>query len=100
MPKKLIEHKIRVHTIPQDLHQPLPDDREYLQETSDVYRMVVDSNLLWRIWMIDEFGQLWIEVDFENKKGEAEFHTLVIDEGTYKKYDCDPYEVEYESASE
>ncbi len=99
MTKKTIDFLIRVHTLPEDLRRPKdqrpPSDPELAHhaDTSEVYQRMIDSRLLWKVWMMDGDGQLWIEVNFENDRGEDEFHTLAIDEGTYRRVECDPYEV-------
>jgi hypothetical protein len=46
--------------------------------------------------MIDEWGRLWISVERMGKNGEPEYHSLIIDEGTFDKIECNPYEVEVE----
>jgi len=46
--------------------------------------------------MIDEWGRLWIGVERVGKNREPEYHTLIIDEGTFDKIECEPYEVEVE----
>src|SRR5690349_7267949 len=51
-----------VHTLPADLRKPLPKACEHLEATSDVYQFVIDTRLLWRIWMVDEYEHYWIEV--------------------------------------
>jgi len=99
MRKRTIDFVVRVHTLPFDLRPPLRAEFKYLEETGALYRRVIDSRLLWKVWMIDEFGQLWLEVNFENDREEPEFHTLRIDEGTFKKIECDPYEVLDETKS-
>lgn len=93
MRKKTIDFVVRVHTLPFDLRPPLREEFKYLEDTSAVYRRAIDSRLLWKVWMIDEYGHLWLEVNFENDQDEPEFHTLRIDEGTFKKITSDPYEV-------
>jgi hypothetical protein len=86
-----------VHSLPADLHKPLASDRAYLQETSELYQFVIDSRLLWRVWMIDEWGRFWISVERMGHAQRPEFHTLMIDEGTFDKIECEAYEVEAES---
>lgn len=88
-----VDYMVRVHTVPFDLRPPLRKEFKYLEETSAVYRRVIDSRLLWKVWMLDEFGQHWLEVAFENDQEQPEFHTLRIDEGTFKKVPSDPYDV-------
>jgi hypothetical protein len=96
MTKKTIDFLLRVHTLPEDLLLPRdPRDPEFAHhaDTSEVYQRVIDSRLLWKVWMLDEDGRLWIEVNFENGRREDEFHLLAIDEGTYRRVECEPYEV-------
>lgn len=88
-----INYKIRVHSLPNGLKPPFDESQQYLENTYRIYQFIIDSNLLWYIWMIDEYQQKWIEVDFENTKGEYEFHTIQINEGTYKKVECDEYNI-------
>ena len=86
-----------VHSLPADLRKPLAPDRHYLKETSELYQFVIDSRLLWRVWMIDEWGRFWISVERMGPAQKPEFHTLIIDEGTFDKIECEAYEVEVES---
>ncbi len=92
LPKTLVAYKLRVHTIPEELRLPLTGERQHLADASNVYRLAVESRLLWDVWLIDQYGELWIAVSFESETGEAEFHTLKVDPGTYRKIDCEPYE--------
>ena len=71
---------------------PLAPTRAHLADASTAYRLAVESRLLWDVWMVDQFGALWIAVSFENDRDEAELHTLRLDPGTYRKVPCDPYE--------
>jgi hypothetical protein len=102
MKTKIFDYLLRVHTLPPDLRLPKeqrpPVDPEFwpYEDTSELYQRVIDSRLLWKVWLLDKFGHLWIEVNFENSRGEDEFHTLAIDEGTYRKVECDPYEALFE----
>src|SRR6266478_368900 len=86
-----------VHTLPADLRKPLAANRAYLAETSELYQFVIDSRLLWRVWMVDEWSRLWISVERMGPAQKPEFHTLIIDEGTFDKIECEPYDVEVES---
>lgn len=88
-----ISYKIYVHTLPESLENPLREAQQYLQDTQRIYQFVIESNLFWRIWMIDEYEQKWIEVEFQNAEGNDEFHTLVIEEGTYRKVTTERYQV-------
>lgn len=90
---------LAVHTLPPDLQEPLTEAHSYLRETSALYRFVIKSRLLWRVWQVDEFGRFWIEVNRLGPGNSAEFHTLCPEEGTFDRIECDPYEVEVEAAS-
>ena len=94
MPQSTISFRSWVHTLPSDLRKPLPAERACLANTSDLYQFVIESRLLWKLWQIDEYGNYWIEVSRMGITGEPEFHILVIDEGTFDRVECDPYQVE------
>jgi len=96
MPQSTISFLVWVHVLPCDLQRPLPPERAYLDNTSELYQFVIDTRLLWKVWQIDEYGRYWIEVSRMGITGEPEFHTLVIDEGTFDLVECDPYQVEDE----
>ena len=68
------------------------------RSTSALYQRVIDWRIVWRVYLIDEVGNHWIEVDFENEDGVVEHHSLVIDDDTCRRIECDPYEVDWESA--
>jgi hypothetical protein len=85
-----------VHTLPPDLKKPFPPERAYLAETSEIYEFVVSSRLLWKIWQIDEYERYWVEIRRMGRDGLPEHHTLVIDEGTFDRVECDPYDFEDE----
>ena len=99
MPRTTVNFCAWVHSVPDDLKKPLPPESLYLEETSDLYQFVIDSRLLWKIWMIDEYQQYWIEIQRMGPTGKPEFHTLRIDKFTFNRIDCDPYEIEDERAS-
>lgn len=88
---------LAVHTLPPDLQEPLTEAQSYLHETSALYRFVLESRLLWRVWQVDVFGRFWIEVNRLGPRNHPEFHTLCLDEGTFDRIECDPYEVEVEA---
>lgn len=90
---KKISFIINIHTLPDDLKVAIEDPTSDLYKTAVVYNMLVESNLLWKVWAIDEYNQLWVEVNFINKCGKPEFHTLKIDDDTYEKIECDEYSV-------
>ena len=88
-----VDFKVRVFAVPADLQLPVKPGYDYLCDASVVYRLAMESRLLWDVWMIDEYGELWIAVSFENDRDQPEFHTLRLDRDTYRKVPCDPYEV-------
>ena len=88
-----VDYLVRVVGLPADLQVASEDSASALYGTWKVYQMLIDSGLLWRVWYIDEYGQLWVEVNFVNAEGEPEFHTIAIDEGTYERVEFDSYEV-------
>jgi hypothetical protein len=96
--KRRLDYKLRVHTVPEDMRLPLAPDRAHLANASAAYHVAVESRLLWDVWMIDQYGALWIAIAFENQRGEPEFHTMRIDPGTYRKVRCDPHEAAVEIA--
>ncbi len=87
-----LDYLVQVTKLPSDLQSASGDVYHHLYDTYDIYQRVIDSNLLWRVWLIDEYDQVWLEVNFINCEGEAEFHTIKIDEGTYNKVDFDRYQ--------
>ncbi len=96
MNRTQVQYKLRVHTVPPHLLQIGPA-QEHLREMAAIYRKVVETRFLWDLWLLDEFGARWIAVSFENDADEAEFHTLKLDEGTYRMISCEPYEAFTES---
>ena len=92
-----VDYKLRVHTVPGNLTQLAPN-QQHLQEMSAIYRKAMESRLLWDLWLLDEYGAKWTAVSFENDAGEPEFHTLKLDEGTYRMIPCEPYEAGAEPA--
>jgi hypothetical protein len=90
--RERIDYKLRVHTVPEDLRPPLVGDRAHLEAASVAYHLAVESRLLWDVWMIDQFGSMWIAVSFENDRGAPEFHTLRVDPGTCRKVACESYD--------
>ncbi|MFC0119859.1 hypothetical protein [Pseudoalteromonas xiamenensis] len=88
-----IGYLLHVICMPKDLQAALQDTASPLFMTAQVYQMLVDSRLLWKVWYIDEHDNIWVEVQFMNDDGEPEFHTIVVDEGTFEKIECDDYVV-------
>jgi len=96
MQESSIDFLVWVHTLPDELRKPLAPDRDHLQETSDIYQFVIDSQLFWRVWMIDEWSKLWINVERMGVDNKPESHTLRLDDGTFEKFECELYKVEDE----
>lgn len=86
-----VDFLIKVTKLPKELSSLTEQDQNY--RTAEIYKMLRNSGLLWRVWLIDQYGKLWVEVNFINHKDEAEFHTIAIDEGTYEKVHYEPYVV-------
>lgn len=64
-----------------------------LYRTYEISPYVIDSTLLWRVWQIDEYGKLWLDVNRMNSVGEPEFHPIALDEGTYQQIEFEPYAI-------
>ncbi|MEM1119455.1 MAG: hypothetical protein AAGJ18_03355 [Bacteroidota bacterium] len=90
---KTCNYLLNIHTLPQELAEPLNDPKHHLHETAQLYQRLVNSDLLWRVWQIDEYQSIWIEVNLINVDGKPVFHTLVIDEGTFDKVDFEEYPI-------
>lgn len=91
--KKQIRFEVLINTVPECLRYPLPADKKYLSDTACLYHLCVNSRLLWKVCLIDEYGKLWIAIHRMEESG-VHFHTLAIDEGTYEKIETDePYDV-------
>ena len=89
-----VDYLIDVSELPTDLAKALNDPTQPLYDTAQIYQKLVATDLLWRVWAIDEEKQIWVEVNFLNGQGDEEFHTLKLDEGTYQKIDYDVYPIE------
>ena len=94
---KTLDFLVNVTQVPADLlavcHQPKAD----LYSTYQVYQLLADSPLLHKVWMIDEYGEYWLEVNLMDDFGEPAFHTIKIDKGSYEKVEFEPYQVLTES---
>lgn len=88
-----IDYLIELQAIPKDLLAVQNQPENALYEVLTIYRKVLESKLLWKVWQIDNEGAHWLEVNLINELGEAEFHTLKLDEGTYCKHEFEPYTV-------
>ena len=93
MQTKTCNYLIEVFKLPADLAIAIQKDTHHLYETAIIYQRLIDSKLLWKIWQIDEYGKLWIEVNLIGKNGKAAFHTIAVDEGTFNKIDFEVYQV-------
>ena len=95
-----IDFLVQVTTLPDDL-KPISGDRSHaLYQTYEIYQYLIDSTLLWRVWQIDEYGKLWLEVNRMSLSGEPEFHTIALDEGTYQQIEFEPYAIIDERSSQ
>ncbi|NOH97746.1 hypothetical protein [Vibrio sp. 99-70-13A1] len=88
-----IDYLVQVVSVPHDLIKASRNAKSDLYVTHKLYQFLVQSNLLWRVWYIDEFGKVWLEVNLINDMGEPEFHTVALDTGTYLTINTDSYEV-------
>ena len=88
-----IDYLVQVVSLPADLIEASENSTSDLYETYKIYQVLAQSNLLWRVWYIDEFGKIWLEVNLVNEAGESEFHTIALDEGTYLKVSTETYDV-------
>ncbi|MEZ8067511.1 hypothetical protein [Vibrio sp. FF145] len=88
-----VNYLVQVASIPDDLIEASQKAGSDLYMTYKLYQLLVQSNLLWRVWYIDEFGKIWLEVNLVNDAGDPEFHTIALDQGTYLKIDTECYEV-------
>ncbi|RJG48420.1 hypothetical protein [Motilimonas pumila] len=90
---KTVDYLLHIHTLPDDLKKALNDPQDLLWGTAQLYAKLIETQYLWRIWQIDEFGELWIEVNSINDKGSPRFETLKLDSGTYALIENEPYQV-------
>ena len=90
---KKIDYLVKVTILPEDLKQASNDRACELFRTYQIYQLLVESHLLWRVCLIDEFDHTWVEVNFINNDVEPEFHTIKLDEGTYQRVEFDTYRV-------
>ncbi|MFA0709065.1 hypothetical protein AB4653_25500, partial [Vibrio sp. 10N.222.48.A3] len=84
-----VNYLVQVVSIPDDLIEASQKAGSDLYMTYKFYQLLVQSNLLWRVWYIDEFGKVWLEVNLVNDVGDPEFHTIALDQGTYLKIDTE-----------
>ncbi|CCN82934.1 conserved hypothetical protein [Vibrio nigripulchritudo SFn27] len=90
---KTVSYLVQVHTLPKDLAEAAENPNHDLYTTSKIYSKLIDTDHLWEVDSIDENGQVWIAVNIINTEGDAEFHTIKIDSGTYNKVDYDNYPI-------
>ncbi|GAB6261205.1 hypothetical protein PSSHI_14480 [Photobacterium sp. R1] len=91
---KKVSYLVRVTRLPADLRSALQSTAHPLYQTALLYARLMQSNLLWKVWAIDEEDQIWLEVNDLDQDGEPAFHTLKLDEGTYQKIDYEEYRIE------
>lgn len=89
---KIIDYLVYVFKIPDDLLNISENKNSHLYKSYEIYKFVKDSNILWKVWMIDEYGDIWIEVNLKNKN-EEEFHTIKLDADTYEKIEFEAYSI-------
>lgn len=88
-----IDYLLHIHTLPEDLAIVMDKPNVPLCNTAKLYAKIIEDKYLWNVWLIDEYEELWIEINSIDDKGEAKFETLKIDAGTYTKIECEPYTV-------
>ena len=93
MKKKTCSFLVFIHTLPKELVIASKNPTHYLYETAQIYQKLIDSDLLWKIWWIDEYNHHWVEINFMQDNQQPAFHTIVIDEGTFTKIPFEEYDV-------
>ncbi|KDM89794.1 hypothetical protein [Photobacterium galatheae] len=88
---KKLHYLVRVTQVPPDLISASQNPDDPLYSTAQTYSRLAHSDLLWKVWAVDEDDQIWLEVNFSDQNGEEAFHTLKLDAGTYQKIDYDDY---------
>jgi hypothetical protein len=92
-----ISYEVLVNKVPECLQYPLADNNKHMYVTASLYHFLVQCRLLWKVWMIDEYGKIWIAINRMEEDG-VHYHTLALDEGTYEKFDSDvPYDIIFEA---
>ena len=94
---KTVNFLINVTSVPADLLAVADKPKHELYPIYQLYQNLVTSNWLHKVWMIDEFGELWIEINVVDELGEPAFHTLKLDSGSYEKIEFEAYSVIIES---
>ena len=88
-----ISYEVLVNKVPECLQYPLADNNKHMYDTAALYHFLVQCRLLWKVWMIDEYGKIWIAIRRMEEAGIV-YHTLALDEGTYEEIDTDePYNI-------
>ena len=90
---KTVDYLVEITDIPEDLIAASSTPKEALYSTYSIYKKAKESNLLWPIWLIDEYNQLWIQVNYISSEHCPEFHTLKLDDGTFITHEFEPYQV-------
>lgn len=90
---KTVDYLLHIHTLPDDLKKALNNPQDILWDTAQLYSKLIETKYLWKIWQIDEFGELWIEINSIDNEGMPVFETLKIDQGTYTEIESEPYQV-------
>lgn len=91
--KKKIEFLVHVHCIPEwlkaHLHDPDSDSYVFAKD----YERLTKDDVLWPIWKIDEYGAYWVEIIYLSDEGNARYHSVKLEEGTYAPVEAEPYDV-------
>ena len=94
MNKKVqINNLVHVHTVPDWLVEPLTDKNSGNHTWAKDYERLTKGDNLWRIWMVDNLGAYWLEVNYMNTEGFPIFNTLKLEQGTFDLIKTDNYEI-------
>ena len=84
---------VYVHSMPEWLLPYLEDSNSEYHVWAKDYERLTRGRTLWRVWMIDEFSDYWLEVNYINDKGLPEFHTIKLEPNTFVLVETEPYEI-------
>ena len=74
--------KIRIVRIPALLDEPRYHNGDW-EDTLELYRTLIASNLVLTISEIDEFGRPWIEHETRDEDGTEHSHSLAMDDNSW-----------------
>ncbi len=91
-----IDFLLHIHTLPDDLNAALSDKSNHLYDAATIYKRLIDAGFLWKVWQIDQYQNIWVEVNVLDSDQDPHCHLLVIDPGTYNRVETEPYPIIYE----